>query len=544
MLDAARGLGIDVPSLCYLEGCKPSTSCLCCVMKIRGPNRLVPSCGTVAVEGMEIESETDEVRNTRRTALELLLSDHVGDCFGPCDLSCPAHMDIPLMLRQIAGQQFEDAVVTVKRDIALPAILGRICPRPCEKVCRRRAADGAVAICKLKQFVADVDLAGGDPYLPQCDPDSGRKVAIVGGGPTGLACAYYLRRVGHAVSLFDDGAELGGRLWHETSESDLPRDVLRAEISQIVRLGVDVHSDTTVSNDSSRGQPSLDTLAAEFDAVLLSCGAMDGEEAQAWRLETTPRGIAVDKASYRTDREGVLAAGNAVRGKAMVIRSAADGKDSAAAIDQYLAWAKRATRKDLETSAHGTQKLRPKTPKGLPVKGPGRRFTSRMGKVTEEELGVFLAGASDASPRDAASSAGGFNATEALEQAARCLRCDCRALETCKLKHYSELYGADPNRFKQDRAEFQQDSRHSLLIHEPGKCINCGLCIEIASAGGEPLGLSFVGRGFDVRVGVPFDRSLEEALSSVAARVVEACPTAALALKPTQARTPISDKNL
>ena len=206
-----------------------------------------------------------------------------------------------------------------------------------------------------------------------------------------------------------------------------------------------------------------------------------------------------------------------MRGKAMVIRSVADGKDAAAAIDQYL--------------------------KGLPVRGPGRRFTSRMGKVTEDELGLFLAGAGDAPLRDAASSDGGFNSTEAVEQAARCLHCDCRALETCKLKHYSELYGANPNRFKGDRAEFRQDLRHSLLIHEPGKCINCGLCIEIASAAGEPLGLSFVGRGFDVRVGVPFDRSLAEALNSVAARVAEACPTAALVLKPAQTQTAVSDKN-
>ena len=517
LLDAAQKLGIDVPVLCYLGGCKPSTSCLGCVMKIRGLGRLVPSCATVAVDGMEIESETDEVRDARRTALELLLSDHVGDCFGPCDLSCPAHMDIPLMLRQIEGDELEDAVVTVKREIALPAILGRICPKPCEKACRRRAADGAVAICQLKRYVADVDLAGDDPYLPQCDPDTGRKVAIVGGGPTGLASAYYLRRQGHAVSLLDDGAELGGRLWHETSEAELPRDVLRAEISQIVRLGIDVHTNTTVGNDSSGEQPSLDTLAAEFDAVLLSCGAMDSEAAQAWRLKTASRGIAADKASYQTDREAVFAAGNAVRGKAMVIRSAADGKEAAAAIDRYL--------------------------RGLPVEGPGRRFTSRMGKVSQDELGLFLAGASDAPLRDAASSDGGFNSTEAVEQSARCLHCDCRALGTCKLKRYAELYGADPKRFKGDRAAFRQDLRHSLLIHEPGKCINCGLCIEIASAAGEPLGLSFVGRGFDVRVGVPFDKSLEEALSSVAARVAEACPTAALALKTPKTQTPVSDQD-
>ena len=178
ILDAARKLGIDIPALCFLEGCEPSTSCLCCLVKVNGKGRLVPSCATLAEEGAKVESETPEIRSARRKSLELLLSDHLGDCVAPCYLACPAEMDIPQMLRQISSGDMRGAIATVKRDIALPAVLGRICPAPCEKICRRHALDAAVAICVLKRYVADVDLASGDPYMPPCLPASGKKVLL------------------------------------------------------------------------------------------------------------------------------------------------------------------------------------------------------------------------------------------------------------------------------------------------------------------------------------------------------------------------------
>ena len=128
VLDAARKLGIDIPALCFREGCSPSTSCLACLVRIGDEERLVPSCATRAAEGMRVESETEAVHQARRTALELLLSDHLGDCMAPCHFGCPAQMDIPVMLRQIASGQFREAIATVKRDIALPAVLGRILP--------------------------------------------------------------------------------------------------------------------------------------------------------------------------------------------------------------------------------------------------------------------------------------------------------------------------------------------------------------------------------------------------------------------------------
>ena len=111
------------------------------------------------------------------------------------------------------------------------------------------------------------------------------------------------------------------------------------------------------------------------------------------------------------------------------------------------------------------------------------------------------------------------------------MHCDCRALHSCKLRKYAQQYQADPRRYPAQRRRFQQDTQHGELIYEPGKCIDCGLCIQIAAAAGEPLGLTFVGRGFDVRVGVPLNHSLADALCKVAAECAAACPTAALSLK-------------
>jgi len=189
ILDAAEKLGIEIPTMCYLRGHEATTSCMVCVVKVLGAKGLLPACGTPARDGMQVENDCEEVRDARRSALELLLSDHVGDCVGPCQMACPAHMDIPLMIRQIEAGQLKDAIATVKRDIALPAVLGRICPAPCEKVCRRAQHDEAVSICLLKRFVAGVDLQSDETYRPACAAERGKRVAIIGAGPAGLAAS-------------------------------------------------------------------------------------------------------------------------------------------------------------------------------------------------------------------------------------------------------------------------------------------------------------------------------------------------------------------
>ena len=501
VLDAARKLNIDIPALCFREGCTPSTSCLVCLVRVGQDHRLVPSCATRATEGLQVESETEAVHEVRRTSLELLLSDHLGDCLAPCQFGCPAEMDIPTMLRQIVAGQFRDAIATVKRDIALPAVLGRICTGPCEKVCRRGNLDAPVSICLLKRLVADVDLASRDPYSPARAPDTGKHVAIIGAGPTGLSAAYYLRRQGHACTLFDENPLPGGRLLKETTEAQLPRDVLQAEIATITRLGIRLEMSHRVD-----ANPQLADLRQRFHAVLLACGATGPQQATGWGLSVGQRGIQATPRTYETATPGLFAAGNTIRTKAIPIRSVADGKEAAVAIDQFL--------------------------RGLPPTGPAEPFSTRIGRMTGDELTQFAAGAIQSPRQEPASGLpAGFTTPEGAEQASRCLHCDCRGVTSCKLRKYAAQYNAHPRRFKADRRVFQQDSQHAEVLYEPGKCIDCGLCIQIAAAAGEPLGLTFVGRGFDVRVAVPLDRSLAAALTKVAAECVAACPTAALSWK-------------
>ena len=112
VLDAAEKLGIQIPTMCYLKGCNALTSCMLCVVKINDSNRLLPACGTIAQESMKVVTDSEEIREARKAALELLLSDHAGDCIGPCQAACPAHMNIPLMIRQIAAGKLRDAIET------------------------------------------------------------------------------------------------------------------------------------------------------------------------------------------------------------------------------------------------------------------------------------------------------------------------------------------------------------------------------------------------------------------------------------------------
>ena len=154
-----------------------------------------------------------------------------------------------------------------------------------------------------------------------------------------------------------------------------------------------------------------------------------------------------------------------------------------------------------------------------------------MGRLTEEEMDLFAAQASGSSRISGSLRDGGFIMEEAREEALRCLHCDCRKAKACKLRDYGAEYNASPKRYNTARRPFAQQIQHPEVIYESGKCISCGLCIQIAARSKEDLGLSFVGRGFAVRVAVPFNRSLADGLKRAARDCVRACPTGALALK-------------
>jgi ferredoxin len=500
VLDAARKLGIDIPALCCREGCEANTSCMACVVKVDGRRGLVPSCAMRAADGMRVHSETDEIRQVRRAALELLLSDHLGDCLAPCHSVCPARMDIPRMIRQIAAGRLPEAIATIKADIALPAVLGRICPAPCEKGCRRGAHDAPVSICLLKRYAADADLASDEPYLPARRPASGKRVAVVGAGPTGLAAAYYLCQFGHGCVLFDDRPAPGGMLRYGVDEARLPRSVLDAEIDLVRKLGAELRAETRVGEHVSMAD-----LRREFDAVFVAAGRVDEQQAAALGLHWDGKTVRIDRRTYQAGADGVFAACGP-RQQKMAVRAVADGHGAAQSIDQHLA--------------------------GQPVTGPARPFTVHVGRLQEGEIERFLPEADGRGRVEPAEAGAGLSPDEAAAEARRCLHCDCRRTADCKLRKYAEAYGASPSTYKgAARRLFEQHRQHAEVLFEPGKCIDCGLCIQIAARAGERLGLAFVGRGFRVRVAVPFKRSLAEGLERAAAECVAACPTGALAFR-------------
>ena len=320
VLDAAQQLGIDIPTLCFLEGRPPQTSCMVCLVRVDGARRLVPACATKVRDGMRIESETGEVRAARRVALELLLSDHLGDCIAPCQAVCPAHMSIPQMIRRIGAGDASNATAAAE-----PC---EVCAAPCEKACRRAVKDRAVAIRLLVRYASD------------------------------------------------NGAQ--------------PPEPPPAERAYSVHVG---------------------------------------------RVE----------------------------------------KDE---IDRFMAEASVIARTE-------------------PLRGPDAGFTDE----------------------------------EAQREASRCLHCDCRRPDDCRLRKAAALTKASTSEYKGERRAFEQRVHPQGVVYEPGKCIACGLCVEITRSAGETLGLTFIGRGFNVRVAVPFDQSLKDGLERTAAECVRACPTGALAFK-------------
>jgi NADPH-dependent glutamate synthase beta subunit-like oxidoreductase len=500
ILDAAQKAGIHIPTMCFLKGCSASTSCMICVVKVDGLDKLLPACAAIAENGMRVESNSQEVCDARKAALELLLSDHVGDCMGPCHVACPASMNIPLMIRQIAAGRLRDAIATVKKDIALPAVLGRICPAPCERVCRRTAFDQPVSICLLKRYVADVDLESAEPYSPACKPTTDKRVAIVGAGPAGLAAAYYLSQEGCACTVFDDHDKPGGMLQYGVPADELPRDVLDREIALIEKLGVEFRANITIGTELTLGD-----LRKDFDAVFIAVGQLKPDDKGWLPLKTSETGIIVDGRTYQTSLPGVFAGGDAVRKRRLTVRAVADGKEAAAAICQYLC--------------------------GRDVTGPTKPFNIRMGTLKDGEIETFMASAGKAPRTEPSAQGHGFADRQARDEAQRCLHCDCRKADNCKLRQYAHDYQAKARRYKGDLRLFEQYLQHADVIFEPGKCIDCGLCVQITARAGEALGLTFMGRGFDVRVAVPFEHSIAEGLKQTAHECVTACPTGALAFK-------------
>ena len=522
VLSAARSIGLDIPTLCYLEKCGPLNSCLVCLVKING--KLVPSCGTKVQPGMVVESETEEVHEARQTALELLFSDHIGDCLAPCNRLCPLGLNIPVTLRQIQSGRLEEAHRTIRGALPLAGVLGRLCHHPCEQGCRRGAWDDPAAIRDLERFVTDWKTgtlqnseveqpsasgsgaefpAAGDASKPSSlrapKPANAKSVVIIGAGPTGLGAAYYLAQRGHAVTVVDRHQRAGGTLCR-VAETALPAAILPREVALLQQLGIEFKLGVELGHDVT-----VDGLSRGFDAILVAVGELVAGEGLKLGLPLAGNFLKADPNTCRLPHPKLFAAGAAVKPLKQLVRSLAEGRAVAECIHRFL-----------------TDQL---------VRRPEKPFSSIVGRLDPAELREFILSNHTGGSVMPCDRCAGLNREEAATEASRCLHCDCRSSGNCILQHYAQVYSADPHRFHAERRNFQQQLQPGGVIFEPGKCILCGICVKLTELAREPLGLTFIGRGFDVKLSAPLNHTIEQGLQSVAEECVKNCPTGALVFR-------------
>jgi ferredoxin len=260
----------------------------------------------------------------------------------------------------------------------------------------------------------------------------------------------------------------------------------------------------------------------ECDAVIAAVGqSVEREHAKAEGLALTDRGLAADPRTLATTLPGVFAGGDAVLGADLAVRAVAAGRVAAVSIDQYVT--------------------------GRPVTGPEDLVAIALRPVDDDERAAMFreiekAKRVETPALDPERRLAGFEEIDkglddepARREALRCLSCGCAKAGGCGLRRWATAYLADPYRFLGRRRRFDRDASHPEVVYEPGKCVMCDACVRIAAEAGEELGLSIVGRGFDVSVAVPFGAPLAEGLRRVARQCAEACPTGAIALRTARA---------
>ncbi len=265
IVEIARANGIEIPTLCSNKKISKTTSCFVCIVKDLKSGRFLPSCSACPTPGQEIDASSSEVRTMRQTALNLLLSEHNGDCEAPCTVACPAHANVEEYVRAGRKGEFLESLKIIKQRIPLPMSIGRVCPRFCEKDCRKNIYGSPVAINDFKRLAADLYY---DKYMEEIPSESIDKVAIVGGGPAGLSTAYFLRLAGVEVDIFDQMPKMGGMIRYGIPEYRLPKQaVLDREIAHFEKMGVKFNFNCKLGENLK-----LEDLSKNYDAVILATG--------------------------------------------------------------------------------------------------------------------------------------------------------------------------------------------------------------------------------------------------------------------------------
>lgn len=316
ILQALLQEDIHIPHLCYdIRVDRANGNCGLCVVELGEDEaqREVKACQTPIKEGMVIRTNSPKLENYRKIRLEQILSDHNADCVAPCVMTCPANIDIQAYLRHAGNGNFETALRVIKDNNPFPSVCGRVCPHPCEAECRRNLVDSPVAINNVKRFIADWDFSRPEPWTPQKGPATGKKIAIVGAGPSGLSAAYYSAINGHDVTVFERQPHAGGMMRYGIPEYRLPKATLDQEIEIIKNLGVKIMTGKALGTHIQ-----LSDLHKDFDSVYLAIGSwratpmhIEGENLDGiWLgiqfLEQVTKGISCDLG----DTVAVIGGGN------------------------------------------------------------------------------------------------------------------------------------------------------------------------------------------------------------------------------------------
>lgn len=335
----------------------------------------------------------------------------------PCQATCPLHVDVRGMLAALAQGDLAAARAIYLKSVPFPGIVSRICDEPCRGTCTRGQVGEAIAIRALEQACLMAD--GPYPEVKKL-PGKGKRVAVIGGGLSGLTAVYDLARKGYTVILIEAADRLGGRIW-DAPESALPRSLIAQELVVLDKLGVDVLLETT---------PDVEGVCATYHAVYLATGQAD---------------VTVAPATYATDQPNLFAGGSLLRETWSPITSMSDGRRAAISIDRYL--------QNVSLTA------------------------SRVNEgAYETKLYTNTAGIEPANavPLTAA----GYSREEAIAEAGRCIQCQC--LECVKVCEYLEEYGSYPRKYARtvyNNLSIVMGERHANQFIN--SCATCGLCAAV-----------------------------------------------------------------
>ncbi len=357
-----------------------------------------------------------------------------------CTASCPVHVDVRGMLAAAASGDFPAAAAILRKRIPFPRIISRVCDQPCRADCKRAQAGGAIRIRDIERFCTERPGAE-PPALPALLPATGKRVAVLGGGLSGLTAAYELVRKGHAVVVFEAASEIGG--WLRTlGESVLPRRTVLEELSIPERLGAEIRL----------GARPDAGMVSGFDAVYLATGAASRPPDISGLSVDKGGAVIVDPKTFFTGAERTFAGGGLVRGAARSpVLSISDGRRAAVSIDRLL----QAVSLDAGREKEGAY--------------PSRLYTS-------------LKDVAPAPPVMPADGEAGYDAAEAAAEAARCIRCEC--MECVKVCEYLRHYGSYPRRYIR---EVYNNLSIVLGMRKANEfidsCSLCGLCAVVCPSG-------------------------------------------------------------